>query len=299
MLDLLPAAARVVRARSKPLLIRLERLGNNFELWMSYLAQSPPWLSDADGLYNQSIFARLSNVVAELVLERQNAALTTAAPPWLLDLVRTWHERRSIVLTLNYDTLIEKALTSVTGLPYPLAYQIPVPPLDARGGLSAYGEEPKPTLRLFKLHGSLNWYYHGPRANSQVIYNLLLGPSWSPDSLSDHATAIGRLEALVVPPVIAKDPYFVNDSLREQWRLAGDAARGASRLFLIGYSMPEADQLMRFFLETTVTPREVVVVNSDDTVADLAEEAFPGSDINRKFAGGSDPISRFVAWYQL
>jgi hypothetical protein len=255
-------------------------------------------LSDADGLYNESIFARVSSALAREVFERQNAALSMSAPNWLLGLVRKWHERQSVVLTLNYDTLIEKALsTAVTDIPYPLAYQIPVPPIDARDGLTGYGQDRVQTMRLFKLHGSVNWYYHGPRSRSQTIYNLLLGLGWSRDSLADHARDIGGLEPLVVPPVIAKDPYFANDSLREQWRIAGDAVAGAKRLVLIGYSLPLADQLMRFFLETTVNPADVIVVDEDKGVADLAKEAFPKSHITREFVGGADPIARFAAWY--
>jgi len=297
MKDLLPVAARVIRGRSKNLLAQLERLGDNIELWMSYLAQSPPWLSDADGLYNQSVFARLSRAIAEEVFDRQNAALARPAPPWLLDLVRKWHERRSIVLSLNYDALIEKALYEIAGSPYPVPYQIPVPPIDARDGLAAYGQEHVATMRLFKLHGSVNWYYHGPRAGSHGIHNLLLNFGWSRDSLADHVEEIGGLEPLVVPPVIVKDPYFANDSLREQWRIAGGAASGVKRLVLIGYSLPVADQLMRFFLETTVDPADVIVVDTEDGVADRAQKAFPKSHVNRDFVGGPDPISQFATWY--
>jgi hypothetical protein len=42
MKDFLPVAAKEIRGRSKKLLAQLERLGDNVELWMSYLAQSPP-----------------------------------------------------------------------------------------------------------------------------------------------------------------------------------------------------------------------------------------------------------------
>jgi hypothetical protein len=296
MSDLLPVAATAVRTRSPSLAIRLERLGADLELWMSYLAQSPPWLPDADGLYNQSIFARVASALAKEIVLRQNHALQKPPRPWLIDLVTTWHKRRSLVLTLNYDVLVEKALTRATSIPYPMSYQIPVPPIDARNGLTSYGEARIATVRLFKLHGSVNWYYHGPRAGSHTIYNLLLSLDWVPDSVKARAKEIGGLEPVVVPPVISKDPYFVNDSLKEQWRLAATAARNTTRLFLIGYSLPPADQLMRSFLRTAMVPNDVVIVNPDATVADLAEAAFPKSRLNREFAGGSDAIARFVAW---
>ncbi len=150
---------------------------------MSYLAQPHPWLSDADGLYNQSIFSRISEEIAAEVLRRQNLALAAPPPDWLLNLIRVWDNQKSPVLSLNYDMILEKALWTAARVAYVHAYQIPTPPIDTRAGRAAYDEEPHPTLRLFKLHGSINWYYHGPHSQSAPIYDLVL-LEWQPDSLS-------------------------------------------------------------------------------------------------------------------
>src|SRR5712692_8039795 len=147
--DLREPVARVVRRRSERLLGTLERLGDNVELWMSYLAQPHPWLSDADTLYNQSIFARVSEEIASVVRRRQDLATSTPPPNWLTKLTANWHADRGLVLSLNYDMLIEKALYVSSHVANLHAYQIPIPPIDTRNGLTAYGEDPKPTIRLF------------------------------------------------------------------------------------------------------------------------------------------------------
>ncbi len=118
-----------------------------------------------------------------------------------------------------------------------------------------------------------------------------------PDELKDQAEDIGGMQPLVVPPVLAKDPYFINDMLHEQWLVAGDAAAGVDRLFLIGYSLPTSDQLMRFFLAGTVAPKIVIPVNIDAAICDAAKEVFPDAELDARFVGLSNVIPTFVQWY--
>jgi hypothetical protein len=94
MHDLLPTATNVIRARSEKLMDRLRRLGDDLELWMSFLAQSPPWLDEADGLYNQSMFVRTASALGREVYRRQNYALQEKPEQWLLDLVTKWQMGR-------------------------------------------------------------------------------------------------------------------------------------------------------------------------------------------------------------
>jgi hypothetical protein len=264
---------------------------------MSYVAQPHPWLEDADALYNQSVFARLAKAIATEVLRRQNIAVQSPPPKWLTDLVGIWHVNRNVVLSLNYDTLVEKALMVKEDLPGVFAYQVPVPPIDTRTGFTSYGEERKPTMKLFKLHGSINWYYYGPRARSADIYDVLFHPEWMQDDLRDRSDDIGGTQPLVVPPVLAKDPYFVNDTLHEQWIVAGNEAASSERLFLLGYSLPTSDQLMRFFLAAGVAPLTVIPVNPDAKVVDSVKAVFPNSSLDDRFIGSADAIPRFVDWY--
>src|SRR5207302_7463056 len=84
-------------------------LGRDFEMQITYLAEDRPWLSAADALRNRANFLDASRRIAKALLRRQAAALSAPIPPWLERLLRAWHQKKSDVLTLNYDTLIEKA----------------------------------------------------------------------------------------------------------------------------------------------------------------------------------------------
>jgi hypothetical protein len=85
--------------------------GLNVENWLSLLSEEQPQLSEAYNRENAAMFARLRDAISELLLQAKTEALGRQAPAWLYDLVSVWHRRRAIVLTLNYDSLVEAAVS--------------------------------------------------------------------------------------------------------------------------------------------------------------------------------------------
>jgi len=96
---------------------------------------------------------------------------------------------------------------------------------------------------------------------------------------------------------MAKEPYFVNDTLREQWQVAGKACADSHRLILIGYSLPPTDQLMRFFFSSTVAPKVILPVNITPDVLSSVSDVFPSAKVDGRFVGIADAIPRFASWY--
>jgi hypothetical protein len=85
-------------------------LANDFEQWLSYLVDTPPWLSQAEQTRNKAAFYEVSEVVATVVESRQQlAAMHTPCPDWLTSLVRYWQQEKAPVITFNYDQLVELA----------------------------------------------------------------------------------------------------------------------------------------------------------------------------------------------
>lgn len=85
-------------------------LAKNFEQWLSYLIDIPPWLSHGDQLRNQGAFNDVARAVHSVLDERQTAAVTHGAcPAWLEKLVVHWHKTAATVITFNYDLLVELA----------------------------------------------------------------------------------------------------------------------------------------------------------------------------------------------
>lgn len=116
---------------------------------------------------------------------------------------------------------------------------------------------------LLKLHGSLNWLYC-PRCDELDVFlggkaavTILDNPELGRCAM-EHCT--GRYEALVVGPSL--EQKYDNRILKETWARADRALRDAESLVFIGYSMPEADYLIRNMVARRFAKRseEVTVV---------------------------------------
>ena len=144
-----------------------DSLGDNIELWMTYLSQPQPWLREPEIDLYRSLGGRIRRCIAAVIEDRTVLASASIAPEWLRRLILAWHRREAVVITLNYDTLVEKAARDLR-----VSEKISVlqpadiyPPYFAnivsRSGAGLWGEEDLRTFRLLKLHGSVNWHYSG------------------------------------------------------------------------------------------------------------------------------------------
>ena len=140
----------------------VKALGENVELWLSYLSQPQPWNLESENLLNKSRFLEITRAIGETIRTKENQR-ENHCPEWLKHLVTYWHEHRCSVITLNYDTLIERAIISTGELriwpdnTYPI-----ILPNVIRGTTNESQRDPwLETLTLCKLHGSINWFYSG------------------------------------------------------------------------------------------------------------------------------------------
>jgi hypothetical protein len=118
-------------------------------------------------------------------------------------------------------------------------------------------------IRLFKLHGSLNWWLRTREAepslstlfptdrNKPVFVSNDREASGDVEKIQSQ-TATGRktwyLWPLLVPPIYDKQRITGMAVLQEVWDAAEKAIREAQRLVMIGYSLPDADVLARQML---------------------------------------------------
>lgn len=238
-------------------------LGDNVELWLSYLAISQPWLSQSENLRNRATSLDMSRVIAETVEECTNECLKGSCPGWLLKLLRYWHESRAHVITLNYDVLIERASADIQDRPASSErltdaqiYAVSLTPAGARAG-AMVGSEPRDTFRLYKLHGSTNWYYSGRTSfyGETIVY--VPTTNWLMDSnlrkIEDgHRRHVLDKVPLIIPPLFDKVPYYEHESIRSLWTQARTALRYAPGVYIIGYSLPATDAAIQMFLKTSV-----------------------------------------------
>lgn len=285
----------------------LTDIESNIELWIAYLSSHQPWLTEYENDSNKSLAGRIRHHIGEVIEEHTARASQSEAPEWLIRLITSWHRERATVITLNYDTLVERASKQVRAtekLNRILAAQM-YPPyfsdVQARAGVGLWGEGSLSTFLFLKLHGSINWYYSGRDDffGEPILFSedLPFGdPVWN--DVGFRRPQSRDKEPLIIPPATDKSTYFNNETVRRLWREAGIALQEAERVFIIGYSLPASDQGMKFFFTkhrpNRATP--VYLVNTDGEAVAHYQQVMSWN-VRAEFIDTSQPIVRLAAKY--
>jgi len=161
-------------------------------------------------------------------------------------------DRRDTIISLNYDTIVEDALSDL-GLPLCYAendmieWRPPRPWTDV-------DQRPIPVL---KLHGSVNL---AARIKKDVdALQLLAYPSYQ--DLRREG-----LWPMLVAPTWQKS---LGGYLSAVWREAVSALRTATRVVILGYSVPQTDQHFRYLvaagLQENISLRKVLIINPNES----------------------------------
>lgn len=110
-------------------------------------------------------------------------------------------------------------------------------------------------LRLIKLHGSVNWFMNG---SDFIVDNRLTGRRSSEQYHQIEMVKWRRgvenwaspENTVIIPPTVIKPTFF--GELQEQWVAAAKCLAEAQIVLFIGYSFPESDTFMRYFLATSL-----------------------------------------------
>jgi hypothetical protein len=156
---------------------------------------------------------------------------------------------KNTFISFNYDLLVEEALR---GLGIDFSYG--VKNLDANS--NAEGKLSSHSVAVLKLHGSINWAV--PKGKRTEVASYM-----DPDAL----LANGLIPELL-PPTWRKDSL---STFSQIWRRALDSISTATRLVVIGFSIPPTDLHFRYLLaaglRNNISLREIVFV--DPNTADL------------------------------
>lgn len=244
-----------------------------FESWLSLLSEDQPQLTDAENRDNAALFAHLRDAIGDRLLDAQREALLQLPPGWLYELVGVLHRWRATVITLNYDVLVEAAVQTheiwdpaVRRRVQPGDLLRNLPPLP-NVGARLVGPLCR-TFTLLKLHGSLDWWAVPNDASGATLTREDRRPVFGdPDEMpiEQRQRELPGRERFIIPPLSTKSTYYRNPLTRELWQQAHRALSAATRISLVGYSMPPADLVMTNMLRPALsTPGiEVDVVNPD------------------------------------
>lgn len=263
-------------------------VGVNFEAWLSQLASDQPYLTDADNAQSQAAFLMFSQAIADILVERVLEVMRHPYPEWLLALVSSWHHSRATVITFNYDPSVECLVATPTKiLGDPSHYgQVwsgvswtelsgDLPPWAP--GVARVGSTQVDTLRLLKLHGSLNWYWRpGDQSGISVARRPLPGHFGDPKPYTEETRRreVPGRAPFVVPPAASKSQYYANPITKEMWSQAFDRLNDADRVFILGYSLPPTDTTFSNMLRTSLHGRASDVVIADHAPMTLGSDSW-------------------------
>jgi hypothetical protein len=150
------------------------------------------------------------------------------------------------IISFNYDLVVEGALSKL-GLDFGYGFANKAADYKVQAGQGREG-----ATKLLKIHGSVNWAYPG-----QVGKSLTVFPSMT-EVLAD------KLVPFLVPPSWKKQ--FI-ESLTGIWDSAVNAIAHATRIVVIGYSMPTSDTHFKYLiaagLQRNASLRSITVIDNN------------------------------------
>ncbi len=197
------------------------------------------------------------------------------------------------IITFNYDLLLHRAL-------YELGYKVdygneaPMAP-----GVNPKNARDIPPVPLFKLHGSANWMACGTcgRLFIAPAYPIVSDAAasllrWSLNETYPHPREGGAGDCggrgvhtpLIVPPTWNRAESA--RAMRKVWTGALSAIQKATRVFVIGYSLPETDTFFRFLIAAGLQVGEGVhlyVVDPEPKVAERYRQYLAPVFAERRF----------------
>jgi len=178
-------------------------------------------------------------------------------------------ERRDTIISFNYDLLVEESLENL-GIPYCYGglgqdianFECSGPRPDMYQMSSFSDQLPEETIRIIKLHGSTNWMIN-PYQNvkdgettgqpRQTYSPLLIVKDrykdlWelSPRERTNESSHSPLL--LITPPTWNKRLREFGSPLSRVWTAATESLSTATRIIIIGYSLPFTDPHFRYLL---------------------------------------------------
>jgi len=156
--------------------------------------------------------------------------------------------RRDTFISFNYDLVVEDSL-SVLGIPFSYGFGNDEADFTPSARCSSSGGDDG-DVKLLKLHGSINWALPTESNGKMTVYG------------GYEELRAARLIPTLVPPTWRKT---FGGPLSIVWDQAVASLKTATRVIVIGYSMPSTDQHFKYLLaaglQENISLRKIAFVN--------------------------------------
>lgn len=167
--------------------------------------------------------------------------------------------KQTAFLSLNYDIIIDNVLVDLYK-EYHLDYGIDF--INFERGNWERPDKNKAVL-LLKIHGSLNWLYC-PTCNHIELTPKEKGAIKAFYKVKRCAECKTPMEPVIIPPTFYKE--MENPFIQKIFLKADKVLRSAERIFICGYSFPDADLHIKYLLKRAEQFREetpeIYVINN-------------------------------------
>jgi hypothetical protein len=156
---------------------------------------------------------------------------------------------RNTIITFNYDTLVEDALSDL-GVPFHYGLSSTSANLETEAKCVLSDQASANTIPILKLHGSINWSVPNSHNERVDVHG----------SYGDLRARNGRV--LLLPPTWRK---AFGGHLMGIWETALRSISEATRIIIIGFSMPPTDTHFKYLiasgLRDNISLRKLIFVN--------------------------------------
>ena len=213
-------------------------------------------------LYHASLRFELLRFIASVI--RSDNALDESAAAILKKFLASCENdsmsgsRETLLLSFNYDTLIETAIANDKELCEQVSvdYGVKIDPADrsAKRGLKPH------TIDLIKLHGSLNWFPVKGASDELDLKNVcVVEPQDRSFPIYCEDTPI------FIPMAHAKESFLRGSLFNLLWSKADYYLKNAEEIYFIGYGFPKTDiNNLEFLLRHRDRFKKAVVLDSVD-----------------------------------
>lgn len=212
----------------------------------------------------------------------------------MLDFASLIYNKKSNILTFNYDCNLEKAIETVSDHQWNsfLSYGVKFDKVQIfkNNNISYIKKENFYNMferslydwNILKLHGSLNWFKCIPASEYSLFRNYRndISDKKTEFILADAHKYFNKyksnnliVEPLVIPPVLYKD--YSQDIISTLWDRAKNILSSCKTLIVIGYSFPPTDfGIKKLLLEAFECNRleNLIVVNPNTSVINTVKE---------------------------
>lgn len=166
--------------------------------------------------------------------------------------------KQTAFISLNYDIIIDNILSKLWP-DYHLDYGIDLINFERKDDWTR--PEPDKSVLLLKIHGSLNLLYCPTCNHIERTQRKVTEAFYNAKPCSDCKTP---MKPVIIPPTFYKK--LTNPFIQEIFLNADKALRKAERVFICGYSFPDADLHIKYLFKRTErfkgeTP-EIYVINN-------------------------------------